>query len=141
MFQDGGFPGAQNSFDISPLAAVDDVVCRQQMGGGDGDGADFVQRQHGNPELVAAAQHEHDAVAPPDAQLQQIGRRLVRHLFQVPEGEAFFLPLVIGPQQRQLVRRLLGPGIHDVIGEVEMLRHIDVEMTDKVLLGDKFRLL
>ena len=141
MFQDGGFPGAQNSFDISPLAAVDDVVGRQQMGGGDGDGADFVQRQHRYPELVAAPQHEHDAVAPPDAQLQQIGRRLVRHLFQVPEGEAFFLSLVIGPQHRQFIRRLPGPDIHNIISKVEMLRHIDVEMTDKVLLGDKFRLL
>ena len=139
-----GIPMAReikNSFDISPLAAVDDVVGRQQMRGRDGDGADFVQRQHRYPKLVAAPQHEHDAVPPPDTQLEQVGRRLVRHLFQVPEGEAFFLPLVIGPQQRQLVRRLPGPYIHNIIGEVEMLRHIDVEMTDKVLLGDKFRLL
>ena len=110
------------------------------MRGGDGDGADFVECQHGYPELVAAAQHKHDAVAAPDAQLQEVGCRLVGHLFQVLEGEAFLLTLVVGPQQGQFIRRLLGPDIHHIICEVEMLRHINVEIADKVLLGNKFRL-
>ena len=106
----------------------------EHVGGRDGHGPYFVQGKHGYPELIAALEDEHHHVATADAELLEIGGGTVALLAEVGKGEADALPLVIGPEQGQLVGLFLGPSVHHIVGEVEVVGHDKFQMLDVVFL-------
>ena len=79
---DGGAPGGGALRDLGGVAvrgaderlhaggveAVFEIMLLELVGGGDGDGAELVQGDHGEPELIVALEHQHDPVSPFDAQ-------------------------------------------------------------------------
>ena len=133
---DGGAPGSSALGDLGGVAvrgaderlhagsveAVLKVMLLELVGGGDGDGAELVQGDHGEPELIVPLEHQHDPVSPFDAQGGEIVRALVGSVLHVLEGEAAFLVVLVHIQHGQLVRILAGDLVHDVEAEVESLR-------------------
>ena len=126
-----------DGFDVGRLAAVDDVFCRQQMGGGNGGGSDFVERDDGEPELVAALQYEHHHVATANAERCEKRCRLVTLALDVGKRELYLLALLVGPEQGGLVGAC--PFVDYVVAEVEILWHVDLEVLHEILVGVELR--
>ena len=91
-----------------------------------------------DPVFPPAAQNQKDNVAFFDAQaLKKIGG-LVGKALDVGKGEGFFFIVVVDPNQGLFVRLLIGPGVHNVEAEVEILRHVHFIILFKILVGIKF---
>ena len=134
---DDRLAGADYHLDVCGLAAVDDVLLRQQVGGGDDRRAQLVEGDDAEPEFVAAFQDEHHHVPAADAEALEVGGGAVGLALHVGEGEAAALALVVGPEQGQFVGLFGGPGVYDVIAEVEVFRHTDVQVLDEIFLRCK----
>ena len=87
-----------------------------------------------NRELVVAFQYEHHHVASPDAERLQECGCLVAFALYVGKGELAFLPFVVGPEQGGFVGMSGCPFIYHVITEIEVFRHVDVEVLHKVVV-------
>ncbi len=122
------------------VAAVHDVLLSQLQRGGDQYDAQLVQRRGAHPVLPAAAQYHHHHVALFEPQAPQEVGHAVGQLHDVGEGEGLLLPLLADPQKRPLVGLLLGPGVHHVVAEVEVLRHVDGELLPECLVAVKLDL-
>ena len=109
-----------NHLDAGGLRTVDDVFRREQVGGGDDDGADFVEGDHADPYFDALLEDEHDGVAFADAlRFEEIGR-LVGHALQVAEGEDFdIVRFVVRPGEGGLVVLFGRPCVDAVVAEIE----------------------
>ena len=118
------FARADNHLDVCGVATVDDVLLRQQVGGGDDDGAQLVEGHDAEPELVAALQDEHHHVAAADAEALEVAGRHVGIALHVAEAELTVLALVVGPEQGGFVGLLGGPSVHDVVAEVEVVGYV-----------------
>ena len=113
--------GDDHHLDGRGVGAVDIVLRRQQVRGGDGDRADAVQRQQRVPELIAALEHEHHAVALFDAVTHQEIGGLVGKAAQVLKGEATLLALVADPEHGQLIGGFLGDDVHHIVAVIEVV--------------------
>ncbi len=133
LLADVGIVHADDGLHAGPRIPIDNVLLRQHVGGGDDNSANLAQRQHHYPPLVAALQDEHHGVVLADAQRLQIAGRLVALLLQLSEGGTNLLALVVGPEQGQLVGCLLGPLVHHVVGEVEVLGDDELQVLVVVL--------
>lgn len=129
--------GSHDAFDAGHVAAVDDVLFGQQVGRGDHHRPQFVQREDRKPEFVAAFENQHHRVALADAEAPEPRSRAVALAFEVGEGELNLLALVAGPQQRLFVGLLGGIGVDDVVGEIEIFRHADMQVPAEILLRRK----
>ena len=121
--------------------AVYDVFLRQHVGSRNHDGANLAQGEHYHPPLVAALQNEHHGVVLADAERHQVRRSLVRLLLQLGKRRAYLLALVVGPQQGQPVGLFLGPLVHHVVGEVEVLGDNELQVLVVILNRRERRLL
>ena len=140
VLQHQGVRRGHDQLDVRGVVPVDEVLGGELVGGGDGDGAQLVQRQQAEPELVAPLEDQHHRVALADAQgAEQVGGA-VAGLAHLREGEAGGLAAVVAPDQGHLVGLGAGVLVHHVVGEVEGGRHIDLEMVPEVLVGVEFRL-
>ena len=90
---------SHDGLDSRSFHTIDDVLLRQQERGRNGHGTNFVQGQHGEPELVAAFHDEHDEIPLADAQGAEIAHHLVGLAAYVGEGESAFDAFVVAPQQ------------------------------------------
>ena len=104
------------------------------MCGRNGHGAEFVQRHHGYPEVVAALEHKHHAGAVLHAQGLEEGSGGVGQLFELTEGEAALLTGGVGPEQSLAVGLLGGPGVDHVVGEVEIFGDYEAEILPEVIV-------
>ena len=138
---DDRFARADNHLDVCSVATVDDIFLREQVGGGDDDGAQLVEGHDAEPELVAALQDEHHHVAAADAEALEVAGRHVGIALHVAEAELTVLALVVGPEQGGFVGLLGGPSVDDVVAEVEVLGYIYLQVVNEVLLGCKCGLL
>ena len=128
-----GVVDADDGLDRGAGVAIDNVVLGEHVGGGDDHGPQLVQGQHDDPPLIASLEDEHHRVALADAQRLEIGGGLVALLLQLCEGGANLRTLVVGPEQGQLVGCFLGPLVHHVIGEVEVLGDDELEVLVVIL--------
>ena len=69
--------------DAGGVAAVDDILAGEQMGGGYGHCAQFVEGKNREPELIAALQDEEHLVAASDADLLEERGRAVGSLLHL----------------------------------------------------------
>ena len=63
---------------------------------------------------------------------------LIGHAADIRKGKAFFLIVVIAPDQRHLFRFLPGPFVYDVKAEIKIGRHVAAVVFFKILVGIKF---
>ena len=89
--------GADNGLDRCARVAVDDVVLREHVCGGNGHGAYLAQCEHAEPPLVVSLQDEHDRVVLPYAQRQEVAGGLVGLLLQLAKRRAYLDALVVRP--------------------------------------------
>ncbi len=134
MVGDDLLSGRDDGLDRRGIAAVDDILLGKQVGGGDHHGSEFVEREHREPEFIASLEDQHHGVALSDAEASEIGGRAVALALQVGEGEALFTPLVVGPEHGQPIGLFGGIDVHDVIGEIEMFGHPDMQVLPELLL-------
>ena len=72
-----------------------------------------------------------------NAELLEVSRRAVGLLLDIGKREAYLLAPLARPQQRQLVGSLLGPRIHHIVGEVEVLGYLKVQVL--VVVGFRYK--
>lgn len=128
--------GADNGLDLSGFEAVFVVVADEQARRGDGDGAELVQREDGQPELVVALEHEHHAVAPRDAERGEIIGRAVGEGGDLSEREVALLLVVGKPEHRALVGTFARERVYDVVAEVEILRRQQLDAGQAAVFVD-----
>ena len=126
--------GADDGLHTGGLIAVGEIVLHQLIGGRDGDGADLVERQHAEPELVMPLQDQHNGVALPDTQGFEIVGGLGGVFLHIAEGEAAVGAVVCHPQHSQLVGGFFGDGVHAVEGEVELVIVLEGDATEHTRL-------
>jgi hypothetical protein len=138
VLQHEGIRRGDDQLDVGRVVPVDQVLGGQQVGGGDGDGAELVQRQQAEPEFVAPLQDQHHRIALADAQGTEQVRGAVAGLLHLPEGEAGGLAVVVAPDQGHPVRLGARVFVRHVVGEVEALRHLDGKVVVEILVGSEF---
>ena len=99
-----------------------------------------MQRNQAEPEAIAAFQDEHHLVALADAQVAQIIRHFIAVVFDLREGEGGLLARFIAPYQRGTIGEVLCQLVNDIVGEVEVFRHVDAEIGEKLVVRTKSRL-
>ena len=117
--------GAQDGGYLRLVEAVFVIVGQQLIRGGDGDGADFAQGHHADPEVILTAQHHHHLIALFDAQGTEIIGRPGGLLLYIQEGEAP-LPLVfVQMKHGQGFGLLCGQSVHHVEGKIEGIQVLE----------------
>ena len=122
------------------VATVYDVLVRQQVGGRYRHYANLVQRHHGYPPLYPALEYQHDAVPAFQSQGEEIRSHAVREPLQLAVVHVAYVLPVVRPQQAFLLGVLLGVCIHHFVGEVEILRDVDLEVFHEVGIVPEVRL-
>ncbi len=113
---------ADDSGDVRGLIAVGKVVRHELIRCRNGHRADFMQREHGKPELVMALEYQHDLVALLDAERKEVVGAAVGGLHHVLKREAAFRSVVVHMQHGELVGRFLRDCVHDVERKIELVR-------------------
>ena len=121
--------------------AIYDVMLCQHVGGRNYDGAYLAEGEHHDPPFIAALQNQHHGVVFADAQCLQITGSLISLLFQFSVGGTDLFALIVSPEDGQLLRCLLSPRIHHVVGEIEVLRNDEFQVFVVILNRRKLRLL
>ena len=119
--------GAEDGRDTGGIEAVLEVMLLELVGGGDGDGTQLIQTQHGEPELVVALQHQHDAIALLDTQGLEVVGALGGGLLHVLEGESPLGVIAGDVEHSQLLGILLGQGVHQIEGKVELVGVLELD--------------
>jgi len=126
-----------DGLDACPPVAIGDVSRGEHVGGGNGDGTQFAQCHHRQPPLIVSLEDKHHLVAVPDAKALKVCRDAVGLLFELPEGGDDLLAALAGPYHAHLVGVLLCPSVHHVVGEVEMLGYLILQVLLELLLRSK----
>ena len=126
--------GTDDGAHAGRLEAVGKVVRKQLVGRRDGDGAELVQAEDGEPELIVPLQDQHDAVAALDAEGGEVVGRLARAVLHVLEGEAALGHVVRHVQHGKLVRAPSGDAVDDVEGKVEFVLMRKMELLETAVL-------
>lgn len=126
--------GTDDGAHTGRLEAVGKVVRKQLVGRRDGDGAELVQAEDGEPELIVPLQDQHDAVAALDAEGGEVVGRLARAVLHVLEGEAALGHVVRHVQHGELVRAPSGDAVDDVEGKVEFVLMRKMELLETAVL-------
>ena len=134
MFCDNRLACANNHLDVSRLATVHNVFLRQQVGGGNDHSSQFVQGHDAEPEFVTSFQYKHHHITFADAERLEVRGRLVAVSFDICKSKLPVLLLVVCPKQGRFIRLGACPFVYNVIAEIEMLGHIDVEVLFEILL-------
>ena len=127
---------ADDSADARSLVAVVEVVFDKHVRGGDGDGAELVERHRSDPELPVALQHEHHGVALLDAERLEVVCRAIGEERDVAVGEARLVLQVVEVDQGDLVRCLGRDGIDGVVGEVVFVGVVELDLLEVALFLD-----
>ena len=117
--------GDHHGLHVHGLDAVVNVGSHEGMGRGDGHGAQLVERHDDVPVLIVSLEHEHHMVALADAVGAEDVGRLVAEPGHLGKGEEPLPLLLVAPDHANLLRLLLGQGVHHVIAEVEVFRRLD----------------
>jgi len=125
---------ADHHLDLALVRAVLDVVSRQLQGRGNDRGAQLAERARDDPVLPPAAHDAHDDVALAYAELLERVGRLVRQAADVGERERSLLARIVAPQESPLVGLHARPLVHHVVAEVEIVRHVNLEVIEEILV-------
>ena len=122
--------GADDGGGAGGLEAVLEIVGEKLVRRGDRDGAQLVQAQDGEPELIVPLEHQHDPVALPDAEGGEVVCRLGRGVLDVLEGEAPLRKVIGDMEHGELLGRLAGDLVDDIEGEVEAVLILEMQVSE-----------
>ena len=114
-------PAGDNAADLRLLHPVAEVLRGEAVVHRGQEQAQLVGRQGHDPVAPMGAQGGHHHVPFLQAVAAQEVGRLVAEGFQVPEGQALFLPPVVPPEHGQAVGVQVPQGVDDVVTVVEVL--------------------
>ena len=120
------------------VCAVRDVLRGELDGRRDDRGADLAQRHGAHPVFPATTQHHHHDVALADAELPKGVGGAVGEQRNVGERELALLASVVDPHEGLLLGFDTRPLVYDVVGEVEVLGHVDLEVVVEILVRVEF---
>ena len=126
--------GADDGLNVGRIGAIDDVFLRQQMGGRDSHRAELMQRNDGEPELVASLKDQHHFVAAAYAERLEIGGGTIRSLLDLCKCEVDVFAVIVRPAEGASRRLLCGPSIDDVVSVVKVLGYADMEIVFEIFL-------
>ena len=126
--------GADDGFNVGRIGAIDDIFLRQQVSGRDSHRAELMQRNDGEPELVASLEDEHHFVAAANAERLEIGGGTIRSLLDLCKGEVDVFAVIVCPAEGAPRRLLCGPSIDDVVSVVKILGYADMEIVFEIFL-------
>ena len=138
VLDDDGVVGGDEHLGVGGFAAVDDVLARQQEGGRDGDGAELVEGDEGEPDVGPLLEDQHHDVALADAQAGEGAGGLVGAVADVAEGEGLDVARVVEVHEGALAGVFGGPGVDDVVGEVEFSGDFQAAVGLEVFVGRVF---
>ena len=130
---------ADDGLGAGGLYTVDDILFLQLGSGGNQHTAYLEQSHSGNPVLPAALEHQDDRVALFQAMGGEYIGSLVAQAGDLAKVEAALVALQVRPDQRGLFRGDTGIFIHNVVGKMKLLRHIEGKILLKILLGTQIR--
>ena len=119
---------------LGPVHAVGDVLRGEEHGAGHGDDAELDHADHRDVPLGNALEHDEDAVALLETELPEHVREAVGEAAEVEEGVVVGLLRVALDGDEGELRAVLGPAIHHVESEVEVLRYVQLERVVKGLV-------
>ena len=120
------------------VGPIDQVLFGQLQRAGDQGCADFMQRGGADPVLPPAAQNQHDHRSFANAVgLKKVGS-LIGQAADIGKGKTLFLPVIVAPDQRQLVRLPAGPFVHNIKAEIKVGGDVAAVILFKILVGIKF---
>ena len=121
-----GFVGDDGG-DAGGFEAVSDLAGREQQSGGDGDGAEADEAEHGDPPLGDAREHDEDGLAALDAGGAEDVGGLRAQTGELGEGKSLLgAGGGVDAPEREGVGPEFRPAIHHVRREVEMPRHAQI---------------
>ena len=131
----------QHRLDAGGVEAVFKILGQQLAGGGDGHGAELVQAENGDPELIVPLEHEQHTVASLDTERAEVVGCARGIAAEVAEGEVSLVVLAVDVDHGQLVRLAAGQRVHHVEGKVEARRVMEAQLARRTALvfldGDK----
>ena len=134
MFRNIILINSHNHLDLGRIASEYDIFRCKHVGCRDADCTYLMQCQHGEPPLVAPLEDKHDHIPFADSQGFEVGCSLVHILLHLGKGEILPVSPVVNPQHGFGFRCLSRQHIHHIIGEVEVLRNIQLEIIEKVFV-------
>jgi hypothetical protein len=97
-----------------------------------------MKSEQAKPEFVATFEDQHDVVALFNTVTpEQIGG-FVTIVFQITEGKGPVVAVVIAPNQGAFVRLFGRIDVDHVVGEIEVIRNLDIQMGLEIFVGVKF---
>ena len=85
-----------------------------------------------------AFEHEHHPVAAAYAETLEPRCGAVGQFLEFAESETAFGTLVVGPQQGFALRFFRRPCVHNIVSEIEAVRHVHMETLAEILIPRKF---
>ena len=126
---------SHNHLDLGRIVSEYDVLGCEHVGCWNSYSPDLVQGQHGEPPLVAPLEDEHDHVSLAYSKGLEEGCCLVHILLHLGKGEVAPSAPVVDPQHGQGIGCLGRKHIHDIVGEVEVRRNIQLEVVEEIIIG------
>lgn len=134
MLYDILFRRGDKYLDFRRVAAIDDVLCRQQMCGGDDDRAELAARGDQHPVFPAAVEHTHHVIALFHACGNEEIDGAVARFADVAESHYFFFTRGIAPDQRAFFGREARIFVHYVIAEIEVFGHGEADVLREIVI-------
>ena len=110
---------AEDRADACRVEAVFKIMFLQLIGRGDRNGAQLVQAENRKPELIMAFEHEHDAVAAPDAERFEIVRTLRGCALHVLKRQASFVFIPVDVEHGEFFRFPVGQRVHYIVSKIK----------------------
>ena len=117
------------------VKAVVKIVLLQQVGCGNCNRAQFVQRQYCVPELVVAFEHQHYAVALFNAERFKVVCALIRGALHIVKGKAALNLVLINMQHCELFGGFLRYFVHNIKGEVKFILVFKLYFLQRAVFG------
>ena len=130
---------AYDGADAGGVEAVFKVVQHQLVRGGNGYSSDLVEREHAEPELIVALEHQHHPVAPLYSDRQEVVGRHVRVSRHVAECEGVVALVGPDPEHRAPVGRFRRDPVDYVEGEVESVLVFEGDAVHDALVVERKR--
>ena len=136
-----GLSGRHYRFDMSLLAAVHYIVGHEQMCRRNSHSTEFMERDYREPELTATLEHKHHTVAAAYAERGEKRCRPVGRILHVGISVRLAATVLVSPGKAHFIRGFLCPLVNDIIAEIKIFGHREVEIGHKIVVRNKSGLL
>lgn len=133
------FRGGDKQLDGGGITTVYDVLCGEQVSGGDDDGAQFATRDVEHPVLPSAVEHTHHVIALFHAGRDEEIDRAVAFPLHIGEGHDLFLAGGVAPHEGALFGGETSVFVHHVVAEIEIFGHRELHVFREIVVVGEIR--